>query len=114
MRRFFLLLLLVSTSVAAADDKAKERKAAKDEEIGGSKKKTEIVPDKSLAGDVTRKKSKDQNVPALQYDQFRLGVEGQVSEKRKQQIEDLEHLLALTPNDPVETPKLLFRVGELY
>ena len=115
MRRFFLFLLLVSTSVAAADDKAKERKAAKDEDIGGSKKKTEIAPDKSLAGDVTRKKKTGGEVaPALQYDQFRLGVENQVGEKRDQQIEDLEKLLSLTPNDSVETPKLLFRVGELY
>lgn len=116
MRRFFLLILLASTSVAAADEKAnsKERKAAKDEDIGGSKKKTEIAPDKSLAGDVTRKKTDKTVVPALQYDQFRLGVEGQVSEKRKSQIDDLERLLQLTTNDPVETPKLLFRVGELY
>ncbi len=116
MRRFTLLILLSLTAVAAAADKDSKagRKAAKDEDIGGSKKKTEIVPDKSLAGDVTRKKKTEEVVPALQYDQFRLGVESQVSEKRQQQIQDLEKLLSLTPNDKIETPKLLFRVGELY
>ncbi len=115
MRRLVFLSFLTLASVAAAEDKdVKSRKAAKDEDIGGSKKKTEIAPDKSLAGDVTRKKKTEEVAPALQYDQFRLGVEAQVSEKRKAQIDDLEKLLKLAPNDPQETPKLLFRVGELY
>lgn len=116
MRRILPTFLCVVSLVAAAQpdkpaEKASERKAAKDNELG--KKETSIAPDKSLAGDVTRKKKKEELAPALQYDEFRLGVESQVNTKRKEQIEDLKKIIELS-TDKTERPKLLFRLGELY
>src|SRR5947209_6972806 len=93
MRRFLLLFLAATAlSARAADDESnlrkKAEKADKDAEL---KKKTgSIAPDKSLAGDITRKKVKGEAAPALQYDTFRLGVESQVATKRTEQIRDLK------------------------
>ena len=113
MRRILIVLALTASAVAFGEDKAGEKKTAKDAELG--KKSTSIAPDKSLAGDVTRKKDKTDAAPALQYDQFRLGVEGQVASKRREQIEDLKRIIQLNGGkDKEEMPKLLFRLGELY
>jgi cellulose synthase operon protein C len=90
---------------------AKAKAAPKDADLG--KKETSAVPDKSLAGDLTRKKDERGAAPALQYDQFRLGVELQVASKRREQIQSLKKIIGLTP-DPKEAPGLLFRLGELY
>jgi len=111
MRRLATILLSVFTLAAFAQEKATEKKAAKDASLG--KKETSIAPDKSLAGDVTRKKKKEEVAPTLNYDEFRLGVESQVNTKRKEQIEDLKKIIELS-NDMKERPKLLFRLGELY
>jgi tetratricopeptide (TPR) repeat protein len=106
MRRLvFVLSFALSLSVAAQD-----KKAAKEVEL--KKKETSLVPDKSLAGDITRKKEKRDEAPALKYDQFRLGVELQVAAKRREQIADLEKIIKLS-QDKRETPSLLFRLGEL-
>jgi tetratricopeptide (TPR) repeat protein len=112
MRRILPILLSVFSLAALAQaPKATEKKAAKEAELG--KKETSIAPDKSLAGDVTRKKKKEEIAPTLNYDEFRLGVESQVNTKRKEQIEDLKKIIELSP-DMKERPKLLFRLGELY
>lgn len=107
MRRTLLLSLLLLASVANAQDK----KAPRDANLG--KKSSTAVVDKSLAGDISRKKEKQDNAPALQYDQFRLGVETQVASKRREQIESLKKIISLSA-DPKEQPALLFRLGELY
>jgi len=107
MRRTLLLSLLLLASVANAQDK----KAPRDANLG--KKSSTAVVDKSLAGDISRKKEKQDNAPALQYDQFRLGVEGQVATKRREQIESLKKIISLSA-DAKEQPSLLFRLGELY
>ncbi|HEX8823344.1 MAG TPA: tetratricopeptide repeat protein [Archangium sp.] len=107
MRRTLLLSLLLLASVANAQDK----KAPRDANLG--KKSSTAVVDKSLAGDISRKKEKQENAPALQYDQFRLGVEGQVASKRREQIESLKKIISLSA-DQKEQPSLLFRLGELY
>ncbi|HEX8439658.1 tetratricopeptide repeat protein [Archangium sp.] len=107
MRRTLLLSLLLLASVANAQDK----KAPRDANLG--KKSSTAVVDKSLAGDISRKKEKQETAPALQYDQFRLGVEGQVASKRREQIESLKKIISLSA-DPKEQPSLLFRLGELY
>jgi cellulose synthase operon protein C len=106
-------LLLSTIALAQGDGKAGgEKKTAKDAELG--KKETNAGPDKSLAGDTTRKvEKKGELAPALQYDQFRLGVEIQVQSKRKSQIEDLEKIIKFDSTSK-EMPKLLFRLGELY
>ncbi|MFO0596073.1 MAG: tetratricopeptide repeat protein [Myxococcaceae bacterium] len=96
------------SSVALAEG---DKKAAKEVEL--KKKETSLAPDKSLAGDVTRKKEKRDDAPTLKYDQFRLGVEMQVAEKRREQIRDLQQIIKLN-QDKKETPSLLFRLGELY
>ncbi|HET9450033.1 MAG TPA: tetratricopeptide repeat protein, partial [Aggregicoccus sp.] len=106
MRRSLLISLLLLATVSAAQDK----KAPRDADLG---KKAATAVDKSLAGDISRKKeAKDQAVP-LQYDQFRLGVELQVASKRREQIQSLKKIISLSA-DAREAPSLHFRLGELY
>ncbi|MDQ3266560.1 MAG: tetratricopeptide repeat protein [Myxococcota bacterium] len=106
MRRLAFALLLLSTPVLAQD-----RRDAKDQDL---KKASSASPDKSLAGDLTRKKEEgDKKAPALQYDQFRLGVELQVASKRRSLIEQLEKIIQLSPQKS-EAPKLHFQLAELY
>ncbi len=110
MSRLILFAALMSV-VAEAQTASKEKREAKDQKL--EKKETSVTPDKSLAGDITRKKEKRETAPALQYDQFRLGVELQVAAKRASQIEDLKKIIEFN-QDKKETPTLLFRLGELY
>jgi hypothetical protein len=49
----------------------------------------------------------------LEYDQFQLGVERQISDKRRSQIDSLQRIIELSGTSK-ETPDLLFRLGELY
>jgi tetratricopeptide (TPR) repeat protein len=109
--------LIALTLLLALPAFAQTPKAPRDADLG--KKETSAAPDKALAGDLTRKKEeRGQAAPALQYDQFRLGVELQVASKRRQQIEDLKQIIKLTPTNDQrgkeEAPRLLFRLGELY
>jgi TolA-binding protein len=104
-RSLFVCLVLLATASTA-----QEKKATRDADLG---RKSATAVDKSLAGDITREKKKEEIAPALQYDQFRLGVELQVASKRRQQIADLKKIISLSP-DPREAPSLLFRLGELY
>jgi len=75
-------------------------------------KKTTTEVDASLAGDITRQKQETVGAP-LQYDQFRLGIELQVADKRREQIESLKKIIQLSP-DQKEQPGLLFRLADLY
>src|SRR5258707_4108750 len=104
-----LALLLLPTGSAAQENRRQKKNPAE----SGLKKGTSVAPDRSLAGDLTRKKEEREAVPALHYDQFRLGVELQVASKRHEQIESLTKILRLAP-DQRELPGLLFRLGELY
>jgi TolA-binding protein len=106
MRRALLVGLLLLSSAAAAQGKKTPREA----DLG---KKSATSVDKSLAGDISRKKEKADAAPALQYDQFRLGVELQVASKRREQIASLRKIISLSA-DQNEQPSLLFRLGELY
>ena len=111
MHRVLISALLVLSTGATAQENLREKKNPKE---AGLKKATSAAPDKSLAGDITRKKEdKGTAAPALQYDQFRLGVELQVASKRREQIDSLSKIISLSP-DPKEAPSLLFRLGELY
>ncbi len=110
MRSLFSCLTLVS-SFALAQAPAAAKKEAVDAEL--KKKETSIAPDKSLAGDITRKKKKEEDAPTLTYDAFRLDVELQVASKRREQITDLSKIIELS-QDKKEKPSLLFRLGELY
>lgn len=109
MHRILFIALLVVSGVSGAQ--APERKESKDLEL--KKKEINITPDKSLAGDITRKKKKEEIAPALTYDAFRLNLEGQITSKRREQIDDLKKIIELS-NDPKEKPNLLFRLGELF
>ncbi|MDP3231528.1 MAG: tetratricopeptide repeat protein [Myxococcales bacterium] len=109
MRPLITSLLLVS-SIALAQAPAAKKQAV-DAEL--KKKETSIAPDKSLAGDITRKKKQQEDAPTLQYDAFRLDVELQVASKRREQITDLSKIIDLS-TDKKEKPGLLFRLGELY
>jgi len=94
----------------AAVETKTERKEAKEAEL----KKSATTVDKSLAGDLTRpKEAKGPDAPTLQYDQFRLGVEVQVAEKRHEQMVQLQKLLKITPEGDKDRPGLLFRLAEL-
>ncbi|MBI5547324.1 MAG: tetratricopeptide repeat protein [Deltaproteobacteria bacterium] len=84
----------------------------KDAEL--DKKEATKVPERDLAGDITRhKKAKDKERPALEYDQYKLGVELQVASKRREQMETLQKIIQLGPS-PGEAPDLYFRLAELY
>ena len=109
MRPLITSLLLVSSITLAQAPAAK--KEAVDTEL--KKKEASIAPDKSLAGDITRKKKKEEDAPTLSYDAFRLDVELQVASKRREQITDLSKIIELS-TDKKEKPGLLFRLGELY
>ncbi|MDX2014966.1 MAG: tetratricopeptide repeat protein [Myxococcaceae bacterium] len=104
-----LACTFLAAPVALAQSASK--KEAVDAEL--KKKETSIAPDKSLAGDITRKKKKEEDAPTLTYDAFRLDVELQVAEKRRAQITDLSKIIELS-TDKKEKPGLLFRLGELY
>jgi TolA-binding protein len=113
LRSILAVLLLVSTVSSAADDKEKDRKSAKDTEL---KKSSSSGPEKNLAGDISRKKTESgKAAPAMNYDQFRIGVENQVAGKRKDQIDQLKEIIRLNGGkDKKEMPTLLFRLGELH
>ena len=110
MRSAITLALLLLANGSAAQENLRQKKNTAE---SGLKKGSSIAPDRSLAGDLTRKKEEREAVPALHYDQFRLGVELQVASKRHEQIESLTKILRLAP-DQRELPGLLFRLGELY
>lgn len=113
-RLIIFTVLLTSAFVSAAEEKKDgERKTAKDTDL---KKESAGGPAKDLAGSIERKKTETgKAAPALQYDQFRLGVEIQVASKRRDQIRDLEKIIELNGGkDKKEMPQLLFRLGELY
>ena len=105
MRRILVLLLMLHSLAHAADT----ARAPKEQTLG---KKQETTLDTSLAGDITRKKE-DTGGAALEYDQFQLGVERQINDKRHAQIDSLQRIIELS-GDSKETPDLLFRLGELY
>ncbi len=84
-------------------------RAPKEQTLG---KKEQTTLDSSLAGDITRKKEDTGGAP-LEYDHFQLGVERQISDKRRSQIDSLQRIIELS-GDSKETPDLLFRLGELY
>jgi TolA-binding protein len=106
MHRSLLICLMLLAPLAAAQPK----KAPREADLG---KKSATTIDKSLAGDISRKTEKTDAAPALQYDQFRLGVEVQVASKRREQIDSLRKIIDLSA-DQAEAPSLLFRLGELY
>ena len=105
MRRSLILLLTVPMFAHAADT----GRAPREQTLG---KKEQTTLDTSLAGDITRKKEDTGGAP-LEYDQFQLGVERQISDKRRSQIDSLQRIIELS-GDSKETPDLLFRLGELY
>lgn len=111
MRRIFSLCFVVVLAAVQSAQAQADKKAAKEIEL--KKKEESLAPDKSLAGDITRKKEKHDDVPALKYDQFRLGVELQVAAKRREQIIDLQKIIGFS-TDKKEKPALLFRLGELH
>jgi tetratricopeptide (TPR) repeat protein len=90
---------------APADKRPKDKDA--------TLKKASTAIDASLAGDISRKKDESDNAQPLRYDQFRLGVELQVTEKRHEQIASLRRIISLGA-DPKEMPGLHFRLAELY
>src|SRR5215468_107806 len=110
MRSAIALTLVLWAVEAQAQENLRQRKNAADSEL---KKGTSTAPDRSLAGDLTRKREAGQAVPALQYDQFRLAVELQVASKRHEQIESLTKIINIAQGEK-EMPSLLFRLGELY
>jgi tetratricopeptide (TPR) repeat protein len=110
MHRITLCLGLLLPLLASAQAPAAHR-PGKDADL--KKKEVSLAPDRSLAGDITRKKEKREEAPALRYDQFRLQVELQVAAKRREQLKDLTAIIELS-QDAKEKPNLLFRLGELY
>lgn len=104
MRRSLLICLTLLATVASAQGKKNPREA----NLG---KKSATTLDQSLAGDISRKKEKEQDAPSLNYDQFTLGVQLQVASKRREQIAQLEKLLSFNPSDASD---VMFQLAELY
>jgi cellulose synthase operon protein C len=102
MRRPLALVVLLAASLAHAQ--------AKQAPTLSKKSSTDV--DASLAGDITRQKQETSGAP-MQYDEFRLGIELQVADKRREQIESLKKIIELSP-DQKEQPSLLFRLADLY
>jgi tetratricopeptide (TPR) repeat protein len=114
MRRSYAALLSAALSLGTAPlaRAAPVKGPPPTEDLG--KKATTAAPDKSLAGDITRKKAeKKETGPSVQYDQFAFTVELQVASKRHEQIEYLQKIIQLGA-DEKEMPTLLFRLAELY
>ncbi|MCC6336347.1 MAG: tetratricopeptide repeat protein [Myxococcales bacterium] len=111
MHRLITTLVIALSVAAGAQTDKTEKKTAKDTEL--KKKETNLAPEKGLAGDITRKKEKREEAPAMKYDQFRTGIELQVASKRREQIGDLQKIIELS-QDKKEKPGLHFRLGELY
>lgn len=109
MSRLIPALLIALSLSAQAQEPTK--KTAKDAEL--KKKESNLAPEKSLAGDITRKQTKREEAPAMKYDQFRSGIELQVASKRREQIADLLKIIEFS-QDKQEKPSLHFRLGELY
>lgn len=86
-----LAALFVAVAVAAPAADAKKRR----------KKKGAKVQKMTAGG------------PQLRYEQFRRKIEFKVAEKREEQIEGIEKLLGLGP-DESEVPDLKFRLAELF
>ena len=108
----FALLASAAPNRALAAPADREKRAEKEAEL---KKKDNVAIDKSLAGDITRQKEEVGGAIPLQYDQFRIGVQLQVHEKRLEQIQSLKKIISFGSGDnPKEAPSLLFRLGELY
>src|SRR5438045_981618 len=116
LRRRLATAWLLSAALASAQQPpaAPEAKAERKETKEAELKKAATTVDKSLAGDLTRKtEPKGPDAPTLNYDQFRIGVELQVAEKRHEQMVQLQKLLKITPEGDKDRPGLLFRLAEL-
>ena len=106
--RLFLSLALAGGFVRPASA------AAPDAPASALPAKRAAGPDAALAGslDAPAKVSQREG-PALEFEAFRYAVEGQVSGKRKEELADLEKLIALGGSEQ-ELPAWLFRLGELH
>src|SRR5512132_2443082 len=107
-----LAVLLSGAASAVAAKGGPARQPPREAEL--AKKEDSKLPERDLAGDITRHKHETaKERPALEYDQYKLGVGVQVASKRQEQIETLQKIIALGPS-PQEAPDLLFRLAELY
>jgi cellulose synthase operon protein C len=105
-----LSTLPLSGTARAADTKKKDVKGTATPL--GKKQQSQSGPDSSLAGDVRRKKVKEEYGPQVEYDAFRFQIELQVADKRRAQMETLEKIIALGASER-EMPDLIFRDAEL-
>ncbi|MDF1565374.1 MAG: tetratricopeptide repeat protein [Deltaproteobacteria bacterium] len=106
----FSCLLLLTPALAPAQPK---RPSPKKEAKLGQKKDAGL--DDSLKEELKRQKS-DENweaAPTLKFEQFKRGVELQLAEKRREQIETLSKIVELGQGGS-DIADLLFRLAELY
>ena len=96
-----LLAALPAAAVTPKNKKDKDKKEA-----------SSVGPDASLAGDVRRKKPKEEYKPQIDYDAFRFQLELQVADKRRAQMETLQKIIQLGASEK-EMPDLVFRYAEL-
>jgi tetratricopeptide (TPR) repeat protein len=75
--------------------------------------KRQAAPDESLAGKLAPTRAAAQAAPRLEFEQFRYGVELQVSGIRRGEMESLEKLIRLG-GSAQEMPSWLFRLAELH
>ncbi len=111
MRTIFASSALAVWAVTGWAAVASAASNGKDPSLG--KKESSIAPDTSLAGDVSRKKPKEEEArPAVMYDSFRFQIELQVAGQRRDQMTTLKKIISLGSTDK-EMPDLIFRYAEL-
>src|ERR1700743_2237217 len=95
-------------AASAAPSKKKDPNKAQ----AKSKNADHAGPEAYLAGDVRRKKAKEDIKPQVDYDAFRFQLELQVADKRRAQMDTLQKIIQLGTSEK-EMPDLLFRYAEL-
>ncbi len=111
-RRWLRLGVLLAAGVIAGNAHAATTTTTKKDTKATKKQASQTGPDSSLAGDVRRKKVKEEYAPEVTYDAFRFQIELQVAGKRRAQMETLEKIIALGASEH-EMPDLIFRDAEL-
>jgi tetratricopeptide (TPR) repeat protein len=99
-------------ATAAGPARAAEARGAPPAALG---QKRSVGPDAALEGslEAAKKPAAGPAGPALQFEQFRAGIEVKLSDKRREEIASLQKLIKLSTGADKDTPSYYFRLAEL-
>jgi hypothetical protein len=101
---------IAAATAAGAPARAADARAGREADMGA---KRSVAPDAALGGSLAAPKPKAEAAgPTLDVDAFRKGVEVEVSEKRREEIDSMRKLIKLGGKS-AETPGWYFRLAEL-